>query len=260
MLERLLRRANPLGLLTLAGLLLLWELAIATGLLTFNYLPRPSRIAAAFGELIETGELEENLRHTLSAALTGWALAGLAGTAVGVVLGLVRPAWRYSMASFEALRALPIVAFVPVAVLLLGFTLEMEILVAFYAALWPILLNTYAGMRNLDRRMVEVGRVMGLNPVRALWKLRLPAATPLIMVGLRLGLGVSLVLTLVSEMVGNPAGLGFALVQKGQSLQPEQMFAYVVVIGISGIVLNAVLMGGARLLFRGQMAAAGESA
>jgi ABC-type nitrate/sulfonate/bicarbonate transport system permease component len=145
-------------------------------------------------------------------------------------------------------------------VLLLGFTLEMEIVVAFYAALWPVLLNTYAGMRSVERRLVEVGHVMGLSGAQILWKLRLPATTPSIMVGLRLGLGVSLVLTLVAEMVGNPAGVGFALVQKGQALQPEQMFAYVAVIGVSGIVLNTVLMTLGRSVFRGQMAAARDTA
>lgn len=258
--ELIRRRVNPLGTATFIGALLLWELAIQAGLLTFNYLPPPSEIAGGLGELISTGELRQNLEHTLTAALSGWLLAALAGVIVGALLGLFRPLWQYSMASVEALRALPIVAFVPVAVLLFGFTKEMEIVVAFYAGLWPILLNSYAGMRSLDGRLSEVGHVLGLSPMASFWKLRLPAATPYIMVGLRLGLAISLILTLVAEMVGNPAGLGFALIQKGQALQPDQMFAYVVVIGLCGILLNSALVALARGLFRGQMAAAGDSA
>lgn len=258
--NRILSRLNLLGAGTFVLGLLLWEVSIKTGLLSFGYLPPPSRVAVGFGELISSGELAETLTHTLTAASLGWLLAAVVGVVLGVVLGLVRPVWRYSMASIEALRALPIVAFVPVAVLLLGFTLEMEIVVAFYAALWPILLNTYAGMRNVERRLIEVGSVMGLNGAQVLWKLRLPATTPSIMVGLRLGLGVSLVLTLVAEMVGNPAGIGFALVQKGQALQSEQMFAYVAIIGTSGIVLNTLLMSLGRTIFRGQMAAARDTA
>ena len=154
---------------------------------------------------------------------------------------------------------MPIVAFVPVAVLLLGFTTKMEIVVAFYAALWPILLNTYGGIRSVDRSLIEVGNVMGLSYLASLWKLRLPAATPYIVVGLRLGLAVSFVLTLVAEMIGNPAGLGFALVQKGEALKSAQMFAYVVVIGLVGVVLNGVLMTLARGVFRGQMVASGDT-
>lgn len=256
----LLNRINPLGLLTGFGLLVLWEILIDVGVLDFEYLPKPSEIYGGLREIISTGELQENLVHTLTASLTGWALAAVAGVAIGVLLGLVHPVWQYSMASLEALRALPIVAFVPIAVLLLGFTLQMEIVVAFYAALWPILINTQAGMRSLDSRLIEVGDVLALSSWERLWKLMLPAATSSIIVGLRLGLSISLVLTLVAEMVGNPAGLGFALIQKGQTLNPEQMFAYVVVIGLCGIVLNALLMVLSRAAFRGQMLAVGDAA
>ena len=252
------RRINPLGLATGAALLLLWQLVVAVHIVDFEYLPKPSAIAVGLKEITVTGELEDNLVHTLSASMTGWALAAIAGVVIGVLLGLLRPVWQYSMASLEALRALPIVAFVPVAVLLLGFTSTMEIVVAFYAALWPIMLNTQAGIRSLDRRLLEVGDVLGFGRAERLWKLMLPASTPYIVVGLRLGLSISLVLTLVAEMVGNPAGLGFALIQKGQTLNPEQMFAYVIVIGLCGIVLNAALMTLSRVLLRGQMLAAGD--
>jgi ABC-type nitrate/sulfonate/bicarbonate transport system permease component len=251
------RRLNFVGAGVFVLGLLLWELLVRTGILTFSYLPPPSEVAVGLGQLLGNGELLGALGHTLLAALVGWALAGVIGVAAGSVLGLVRPVWRYSMASLEALRALPIVAFVPVAVLLYGFSVQTEILVSFYAALWPILLNTVNGMRTEDR-LVETGRVLKLTRAETLWKIRLPAATATIVVGLRLGLTTALVLTLVAEMVGNPAGLGFLLVTKGQALQPGQMFAAVFVIGVTGIVLNAVVLGVSRLAFRGQLAAAGE--
>lgn len=259
MLSRLDARVNLLGLGTVAALLGLWELAVFSGLLDYQYLPPPSEVTGGLAEILATGELQTNLLHTLTAALVGWALALVVGVPLGIVLGLVRPAWAYSMASFEALRALPIVAFVPVAVLLLGFTIEMEVVVACYASLWPILINTIAGIKSADSRTIEVGEVLRLRPLDQVWRLRLPAATSHIVVGARLGLAIALVLTLVAEMVGNPAGLGYALVQKGAALQAEQMFAYVVVIGLCGIVLNAGLVGAARVLFPGQMAAAGDT-
>ncbi|MQA09363.1 MAG: ABC transporter permease subunit [Pseudonocardiaceae bacterium] len=250
-------RINAVGAAVFVLGLGVWELAVRTGLLDFAYLPPPSDVVVGLGELIETGQLQGALAHTLFVALSGWALAGLLGVAAGSVLGLVRPVWRYSMASLEALRALPIVAFVPVAVLLYGFSARMEIVVACYAALWPILLNTISGMRT-EQRLIEVGAVLRLSRPAVLWKIRLPAATAQIVVGLRLGLSISLVLTLVAEMVGNPAGLGFLLVDKAEALQPAQMFAGVFVVGVAGIVLNALLMVAARLAFRGQLNAAGE--
>ncbi|MFC0111361.1 ABC transporter permease [Kibdelosporangium aridum] len=252
------RRINVVGVVVFMLGLVLWEAGVRSGLLDFAYLPPPSDVAGGLAELVSTGELQTALTHTLSAALTGWLLAALTGVAAGSVLGLVRPVWRYSMASLEALRALPIVAFVPVAVLIFGFSAQMEIVVAWYAALWPILLNTINGMRT-EQRMLESGSVLRLSKAAVLWKIRLPAATPGIVVGLRLGLSISLVLTLVAEMTGNPAGLGFVLVSKAQALRPDEMFAGVVVIGVAGIVLNGLVMVLARLVFRGQMAAAGEA-
>jgi len=260
MAERLLHRVNPLGIATFVGFLLLWELGVRSGAVGSTYLPPPSRVLVGLKEISASGELWTNLQHTLVSALTGWVGAAVVGVALGMALGLFRPLWTYSMASIEVVRALPIVAFVPVAVLLLGFTSKMEIAIAFIAALWPIVLNTFAGVRAIGPRTVEVGRVLRLSRRDQIWKLRLPAATSHIIVGLRLGLTLALVLTLVSEMVGNPAGLGFALIQKGQALQPEQMFAYLVVVGACGIALNAVLLTAARLAFPGQMAAAGDDA
>jgi ABC-type nitrate/sulfonate/bicarbonate transport system permease component len=256
----LLARVNLLGVATGVGLLLVWEVALRTGLVDLEYLPMPSEVAEGGWEIVENGKLLENLTHTLTAALLGWLTAVAVGVPLGTLIGLVRPVWTYTMASVDSLRALPIVAFVPVAVLLFGFSVQTEILLAFYAALWPITLNTIAGMHSLDARKREVGRVLKLGPVGELWKLRLPAATPSIVVGMRLGISISLVLTLVAEMVGNPAGLGFALIQSAQALRPELMFAYIIAIGLIGIVLNAVLQSGARLVFRGQMAAAGDMA
>jgi NitT/TauT family transport system permease protein len=252
------RRINVLGLLTLVGLFALWELVVRTGVLQFEYIPPPSAMVTAAQDLIGRGELQENLGHTLSATVVGWLLASVVGITLGTVLGLWRPAWVYSMASIDALRSLPIVAFVPVAVLLLGFTMEMEVVVAFYAAVWPVLLNTLAGMRAVHPRLIEVGKVLRVTGFRQIWKLRFPAATPFIVTGMRLGLAVSLVLTLVAEMVGNPSGVGFALVSASQSLQPAVMFAYIVTVSLSGIALNAVFVGLVSVVFRAQMAAAGE--
>jgi ABC-type nitrate/sulfonate/bicarbonate transport system permease component len=251
-------RTNWLGSAVAAGILLVWELTVRLGIVTFDYIPAPSAIVARFGSMLSSGELMQNLQHTLTATLLGWLLASLVGVALGTMLGLSHLAWTYSMSSVDALRALPVVAFVPVAVLLSGFTLKMEILVSAYSALWPVLLNTLAGVRSTHPRLLETGKVLGMGRLAQLWKLRLPAAAPHIVVGLRLGLANSLVLTLVAEMVGNPQGIGYALIADSKSLQPERMFVSIFAIGIAGIVLNAVLIGGARLLARGQMASSGE--
>lgn len=251
-------RINYLGGLTILVALVLWELLVRTHIISFDYIPAPSAVIESYGGLISSGEMPRNLGHSLEAAVTGWIAAVIVGVAIGALLGLVRPVWRYSMATVEALRSLPIVAFVPVAVLLLGFTTKMEFVVAFYAALWPIIINTYGGIRKVDRRLIEVGDVLGLTWLEKVWKLQLPAATPYVIVGARLGLAVSFILTLVAEMIGNPHGLGFAIIDKSAALQPAQMFAYVVLTGLVGVAMNSALMALTRLVLRGQLAAAGD--
>jgi ABC-type nitrate/sulfonate/bicarbonate transport system permease component len=255
---RALSRVNVLGTATLVAIIVVWQLADTVGLMSFQYIPSPVEVARATGHLLSTGALQANLVHTLTAALVGWVIACAIGVALGTVIGLSRVVWTSTMASLDALRALPIVGFVPVAVLLFGFTMQMEIVVATYAAIWPIMINTIAGLRAVHPRSLEVAQMMQFGRPRTVWAIRLPVATPFIVVGLRLGLSISLVLTLVAEIVGNPAGLGHALMQAGQALRPDQMFAYIIAVGIAGIVLNAVLMTAARLGFPGQMVMAGE--
>jgi ABC-type nitrate/sulfonate/bicarbonate transport system permease component len=253
------RRVNWLGILVVFVLLAVWEVLVDTKIIHYAYVPAPIAIASSSGEMISSGILFSNLGHTIVATLIGWVVAAIVGVGLGVLLGLSRVAWVYSMSSIDALRSLPVVAFVPVAVIIFGFSIQTEWVVAAYAAVWPILLNTLAGIRDTNPRLIEVGRSLQLTRTAQLWKLRLPAATAHIVTGLRLGLAVSLVLVLVAEMVGNPKGIGYQLITDSNALQPKQMFVSIVTIGIAGMILNSLLMLLARTLARGQMASAGET-
>lgn len=252
-------RSNVLGLVVLACLFGLWELVVRASLISYDYLPPPTDAVGGMVEMARNGDLAANTGHTLTVTLLGWAIAAAVGLVLGAAVGLLPRLRAGSMASLEALRAVPIVAFVPVSVLLFGFTTEMEVAVAAYAALWPVLINTIAGMQAVSTRMLEVGRVLRLSRFEVLWKLRLPAAVPLIVVGLRLAMAMSLILTLVAEMIGNPDGIGSAMIRAGQSLHPDHMFAYIIVVGMLGTGLNAVLVAATRAAFKGPMGAAADA-
>lgn len=235
------RRINILGLATMAALVGMWELSVQSGAVAFDFLPAPSGIAQALGSLISSGDLFAPAVHTLRSALVGWAIAGVVGIALGVWLGLSDTAWRYSMASVEIIRAIPPISLVPVSLLVFGFSLRMELVVIVYAGAWTVLVNTIDGVRNLRQELHDVGRMLRMSKLTTVRKLILPAAVPSIVVGLRLAMSLSLVLAVVAEMIGNPAGLGNAVVRAQQALQPEQMFGYVVTIGVLGVLLNAGL-------------------
>jgi sulfonate transport system permease protein len=145
------------------------------------------------------------------------------------------------ISSLEVMRAIPPVSLVPVALLVFGFSVRMELTIIVFVSAWPVLVNTIDGVRGVRTELLDVARMLRMPRLIRIRKVVLPAAMPSIVVGLRLGLSLSLVLAVVAEMIGNPNGLGNALVSAQQALQPEQMFAYVFAIGLLGIGLNAAV-------------------
>src|SRR6185437_13129661 len=226
-----------------------WEAAVRTGLLEYEYLPAPSTIALGFGELASQGILAPDIAHTLISVAIAWAVAIVLGISLGFLLGLSPVARRYSLASIEILRPMPGVAFAPVGLLLFGFSLKTEMVVTILPVLWPVLVNTIGGVTGVHQRLYDVGRTFRLGRRDTILRIMLPAAMPPIIVGARISLGLALVLAVVAEMVGNPEGLGYAIVREQQALRPDLMFAYIVTVGVIGIVLNAGMLALAKAAF-----------
>jgi sulfonate transport system permease protein len=242
-------RINGPGLLTVLVCLLAWEVVIRAALVQYDYLPAPTAIAAGLAELVTTGQLAADVGHTLLAVFLGWVLAVTVGISLGMMMGLSPTLRAYLLASVEVLRPLPGIAFVPVALLLFGFSLRTELVVVVLPALWPVLVNVMGGITGVHQRLFDVGATFRLPRMTLVLKILLPAALPSILVGMRLSLTLALVLAIVAEMVGNPNGLGYAIIRDQQALRPDLMFANLFVIGVIGITLNAMLMSGMWLLF-----------
>lgn len=240
-------RPNLAGLATLATCVVAWETVIRAGILQYQYLPAPSAIALGAGELIASGELLDATLHTLESVFVGWAAAVAIGVPVGLLLGSSPLLRRNTLATIEMLRPMPAIAFVPVALLLFGFSIKTELMVVILPSLWPVLINTMGGVMDVHVRLLEVGRTLRLSHAAILWRVMLPAATPAILVGARISLTLAVVLAVLAEMVGNPEGLGYGVVAQQQALRPDLMFAYVVVIGLLGLTLNALLVGAVSL-------------
>jgi ABC-type nitrate/sulfonate/bicarbonate transport system permease component len=242
---------NLAGLATAVAIVVAWELVVQLSVNRFESLPPPTQIAVAAVELARSGQLWIDFSHTLVAALAGWLLASAAGLALGVVLIQSRLLHGYALATIEVLRPLPPVAFVPVAVLAFGFSIATELSVMVLPCLWPVLINTMTALRQTPERLLEVACACRLSPLATLTRLRLPQAFPTIMVGLRLALSLALVLAVVTEMIGNPEGMGYAMVREQQALRADAMFAYLFLIGLTGVALNAGLRTIGRTLFPG---------
>jgi NitT/TauT family transport system permease protein len=229
------------GALLPIGLLLAAELAL--GSKATDLLAPPSAALRALWALALDGSLWRLTAQTLGSTLAGLALGGGAGLLLGGWFGLARRAAQAGGLTVELLRPMPAVALIPLAMLVFGLGWRMEIAVVAFASLWPMLLLTQAAVAQVDPCLIDVGRMLRLTPVARFRKLVLPAALPRLVVALRLALGVALVVAVSVEVVANPQGLGFAMIDAQQSLQPDQMLALLAWTGVLGWGANAVLLG-----------------
>ncbi len=223
------------------ALLLIWEAVIDFDIASFDSLPPPSAILLALGQLAQGPELYEEMGHTLLVTLLGWAIATSIGVTLGAGLGLSATARDYSVATIEFLRPLPGIAFAPVALLLFGFSPKTELVVIVIPTIWPALTNTLAGLASIPARLRDVAQAFRIPKVTAVRIIFIPAASPSVLVGCQLSLALALVMAVAIEMIGNPGGLGYAVVREQQALNPPGMFAYILLIGFIGVVLNSAL-------------------
>lgn len=234
------------GVGTFVVLLALWQLLGALGWSNLEYLPTPTAVLAATGRLVATGPFWAAVGHTAWVALAGWAVGCAIGIVAGTLIGLSPVAQKWTFTSLDLFRAIPVVAVLPVMVLLLGLTTKMELYFVGYASLWPVLLNTIAGVSGVSKALRDVGATLRLGRGRALAKIVLPAAVSQISVGVNLGLSIALVITVVAEIIASPAGVGHEITASQSALQPAQMFSYIAVTGLMGLAFAY----GLQLLYR----------
>jgi ABC-type nitrate/sulfonate/bicarbonate transport system permease component len=244
---RLPRWINVEGVLFVIALIVVWQILVDSKVLTSNYFPAPTAIWSTGVNLASNGSLGAPLGHTLAVTLIGWIIASAVGLVLGLLIGSFTPLWKYAMASVDVIRSIPAITFVPIIALIFGISLRAEIYVVCYVSGWPVLLNTVSGMQHVRAGWRDTARMMRFSRLEYVWKIALPSTAPEILVGLRLGMGLAITLSVVGELLINPAGVGFALLQAEQRIEPSAMYVYVILIGILGYLLNAALLGVARI-------------
>jgi sulfonate transport system permease protein len=198
-----------------------WQALKSVGVLDYEYLPAPSEVVAAVVDLGRTGELVDDVAHTLGVVAVAAATSMTVGAALGLAIGLLPTVRRYSMASVDFLRTIPAVALVPVAVLSLGPVRAAEIALATYAALWPIVLHTAGGVAAVHPRQYDVARVLRLGRLTTVRKIVIPAAVPAWLVGARMAVTIALLVAIVAEMITSSRGLGGGLTESMMRLRPH---------------------------------------
>ena len=200
----------------------------------------PSASAMAFARAVLDGSLWSATAFTLSCAALGLLLGAVGGIGLGVLLGLTPRASRMSFLSVEVLRPVPSVALIPLAMLVFGFGLRMEVSVVAFATFWPMLVLSQSAARQVEPRLLEVAHALGLDASSRLFKIILPAMVPRLFVALRLGVAIALVVAVTVEIAANPNGMGYAIMIAQQSLEPALMLAWLFWISVVGFAINAL--------------------
>jgi ABC-type nitrate/sulfonate/bicarbonate transport system permease component len=237
-----LKHINWPGWLTFGLLLLLWEIGSRSAPKLQFYIPPVSRVLSALGQLAVSGPMAQHLGVTLSRFLEGYVLSAVLGVGVGVVLGYFRSLHSLVEIVIEFLRPMPSVAIIPVAVLILGIGDSMIVAVTVYASVWPILINTIDGVRQIESVLIQTGRTFGLQRRRLLWQVILPAASPYIVTGLRIGLSIALILVTTAEMIIGSKGLGFFILDEERAMNSSNMFAGILLVAVLGYALNRIFL------------------
>jgi ABC-type nitrate/sulfonate/bicarbonate transport system permease component len=235
-------------LLPVATLVLLEIWARATQLQSDSLAP-PTAVAAALAEAFKDGSVLTATRDTLISAFAGLAIGGAVGLAFGIALGIFRIFDRLMEVTVEAIRPIPSIALLPIALIALGFGYRMEIAIVAFACVWPILILSRAAIGGIEPRLIEVSRALRLSPADRVRKVIIPAALPRIFLAFRLAAGIALIVAVTVEIAINPIGLGAAIMTAQQALRPDLMLAYLVWIGAVGYALNIGLLLAQRHLF-----------
>lgn len=238
------RRWNRRWLTSWAGvavLLVVWQLAPNLGWVDRTFLPPLSQVLHAWWDLARSGELWDDTSVSLQRSLTGFAIAIAAGVPLGLAIGWYPLAAELLSPVLTVFLNTAALALLPVFTLILGIGETSKITIVVYASVWPVLFNTIGGVRGVDPLLVKSARSLGVGPLRLFQKVILPAATPTIFTGVRLGGAASILVLITTEMVGAKSGLGYLIINSQFNFQIPQMYAGIITVSAAGVAFNALL-------------------
>jgi NitT/TauT family transport system permease protein len=233
--DRLLGIASPLALL------LLWEICARAGVIDVRFFPAPSSIVRQALALARSGELWGHVSASLQRLLWGTLLGGIPALLLGIAMGLYRPIRAAIDPLISATYPVPKSAILPLILLIFGLDEASKIVMVALGVFFPVLINTVTGVLQIDKIYLDVGRNFRATGWQTFRTVALPGALPSIMAGIKLGIGMGLILIAIAEMVGAKNGIGFMIWDAWQILSVETMYVGLIVISILGFLLTLIL-------------------
>jgi len=230
-----------MNILSPIGLLLIWELCARIGWIDLRFFPGPSEIFKTMWGLIVTGELMTHLFASLYRLFWGFLWGAIPALALGLAMGLSRTLRVIVEPIISATYPIPKSAILPLILLIFGLGEASKVVMVAIGLFYPILINTVAGVLEIPKIHFDVARNFGARGFKVFRTVALPGALPLIMTGLKLGVGLGLILIALSEMIGAKSGLGYMMWNAWEILSVETMYVGLIVIAILGVIFNLVL-------------------
>ncbi len=236
------RLTNHLGSVRVASVvvvLFLWE--IFGRQVNPLFLSYPSAIARAFIQLLGAGEFQRQALGSLQVFVIGLSVALVLGIALGLLMGRYRLAEYLLDPYVYALDATPRVAMIPLLLLWFGLGTSSKIAIVFLSGLFPVLMNTFSGVRTVSANLVDVGRAYGAKEGKIFTKIILPAALPFVMAGIRLAVGRALIGIITAEMFMAVSGMGALLIRYSSALAMDKFFVPVIFLALLGVFLSSTV-------------------
>ncbi len=225
------------------ALLVVWQVSAQAGWLSTRVLPAPSAVAKAAWELTASGELLGHVKVSTLRALSGFIVGGGLGLALGLLTGSLRTAETLLDSTLQMIRNIPPLALIPLVILWFGIEEKAKLFLVSLGVFFPVYINTFHGIRSVDKGLIEMARSYGLSGWRLYREVILPGALPSILVGVRFSLGFMWVILIVAETISAQSGIGYMTMNAREFLQTDVV--------LLGILLYALLGKLADVMARG---------
>ncbi|WP_225869768.1 ABC transporter permease [Glaciimonas sp. PCH181] len=223
------RAISPLVLLSL------WELASRVGIIPERILAAPSQIIGTFSDMVASGEMGGNLLVSLGRVLTGLSISLSLGTVLALISGLSRRGEVIVDSPMQMVRTLPFLGLVPLFILWFGIGEVTKIALITFATVFPMYLTLYSGIRSIDAKLIEAGRLFGLGNAGLIWHVILPGSLPSFLLGLRYALGISWLSLVAVEQINATAGLGYLINNARDFMRTDVIVVCLLVYSLLGL-------------------------
>jgi len=203
-----------------------------------SLLPKIQKVSVAFQEMISEGQLQGDLAVSFLRVIKGFAVSGIIGIVLGSVMGMSKKANAMLLPTITAIRQVPVIAWIPLIILWAGIGEGSKVIIIVIAATFPVLVNTLSGFTSTPEGYIEVARLYKLGRWQTFLKVYLPHALPQILTGLRLGLSVSWMALVASELIAASSGIGYRMNDARSLMRSDKVIVCMVVIGLAGIIMD----------------------